>query len=97
MVKLATEIEEPTFDVGEYDVVSHPITSSRGKWWRAMLSFFSRPADLQVDGASVQEKPDCMRLMRLDEKMSTDSFESMKQPTENRFPIREETGLVSTH
>ena len=41
VMKLATEIEESTFDVGDYGVVSYPITSSRDKLWRAMLSLFS--------------------------------------------------------
>ena len=55
-------------DVVGYGVVFHPITSSRDLWWKAMLTFFSRPTNcsMQVDGVSAQEKADCMmRSMRL--------------------------------
>ena len=44
-------------DVIGYGMVSHSLTSSCGKVWRALLSFLSRPADcgMQLDGVSFEE------------------------------------------
>ena len=68
MVKLARQIDESASDVVGYGMVSHPMTSSRDKLLRAMLSFLSRSADcgMLVDGVSFQEKAGyMMRSMRL--------------------------------
>jgi hypothetical protein len=79
MVKLAREIEKSASDVVGYGMVSHPMTSSRDKLWRAMLSFLSRPAEcgMPVDSVSFQEKAGYMvRSMRLipTNKVSTDNI-----------------------
>ena len=78
VVKLAREIDESALDVFDFGMVSHPMTLSRGKLWRAMLSFLSRSADcgMPVDGVSFQEKTGHMvRSMRLipTNKVSTDN------------------------
>merc|ERR1712065_37752 len=79
MVKLARQIDESASDVVGYGMVSHPMTSSRDKLGRAMLSFLSRPAEcgMPVDSVSFQEKPGYMvRSMRLipTNKVSTDNI-----------------------
>jgi len=79
MVKLAREIEESASDVVGYGMVSHPMTSSRDKLWRAMLSFLSRPADcgMPVDEVSIQQKNGyVVRSMRMihTNKFSTDNI-----------------------
>ena len=73
MVKLAREIEESASDVVGYGMVSHPMTSSRDKLWRAMLSFLSRPAEcgMPVDSVSFQEKAGYMVIPT--NKVSTDN------------------------
>merc|ERR1712064_206724 len=77
MVKLARQIDEAASDVVGYGMVSHPMTSSRDKLWRAMLSFLSRPADcgMPVDEVFIQQKNGyVVRSMRMihTNKFSTD-------------------------
>jgi hypothetical protein len=74
MAKLAREIDESASDVVGYGMVSHTMTSSRDRVWRAMLSFLPRPADcgMPVDEVTLQHKKGYMvRSMRL---ISTNTF-----------------------
>ena len=93
MVKLAREIDEWASNVVGYGMASHPMTSSRDKLWRAMLSFLSRPAGcgMPVDGVSFQEKAGYMvRSLRLIPTNTVDrQHSSERSSTGNYFPIRE--------
>ena len=93
VVKLAMEIDEWASNVVGYGMVSHTMTSSRDKLWRAMLSFLSRPADcgMPVDGVSFEEKAGYMvRSMRSIPTNTVDiQHSSERSSTGNYFPIRE--------